>query len=208
MPARILVSSARGYGLSSALYGTYGRSAFNSHSTISGDLQDCVAGSGQRRNEFRKFREIEKKSETESILIKSDLAFHVHMRHPRDRLNVLETNVRRFRRDMEIQFGTYFSHHEMSGLELAKIHVETGLLDLQSYEESKEFEAVELVRYFNSMTEWFQNAAANALKENHYKRMFGVARDERIVLADPVALNAQFGEGTAKMVYGRNLGPD
>lgn len=150
----------------------------------------------------------EKKSETETSLIRSDLAFQARMRHPRGPLDALVANVGKFRRDMEIQFGTYFSAHELSGLELARIHVETGLPDPQSCQESKGFGAVELVRYFNSLTELFQDAAANALKEGHCKRTFGVARDERIVLADPVALDAHFGEGMSRMIYWRDLRPD
>lgn len=203
-PAGILVSAARGYGLSRSIFGTYGRSTFNLHSNVTGDLADCANVNMAKKITIEE-SDYEHQSLPEAELVKSAKAFYTqkknHLKITRPH-GALEQNLRMFARELELLFNGRLASTALSGLMQAKFHTEIRLTDLEFELQENRISPPEFVREFNKMTESFQNDAGNALTSKKYEYMFGVSPDEHIILADPYALNEYFGAGVAEAVYG------
>lgn len=202
-PAGILVSAARGYGLSTAIFGVYGRSTFNLHSGIKGDLNDCV-------NDFTGINEGARRSSKpygiDDELVMVSKAFYSHTKfETKNPVEAMTLNINSFLRNMKIQSQDRLSESDVEGLKLAKSRSEVMLSDLDLEMQLGMVEGREFVGRFIDMTERFQNDTANVLSSKKYELIFGVNRDERITLADPMVVNEIFGTGTSEIVYGAEL---
>lgn len=202
-PAGILVSAARGYGLSTAIFGVYGRSTFNLHSGIKGDLNDCV-------NDFMGLdlvaQKTSKQSGIDDELVMASKAFYSHTKfETKNPVEAMTLNINSFLRNMKIRSQDRLSESDVKGLKLAKSRSEVMLSDLDLEMQLGMVEGIEFVGRFIDMTEKFQNDTANVLSSKKYELIFGVNRDERITLADPMVVNEIFGTGTSEKVYGAEL---
>lgn len=216
VPAGILVSAARGYGLSRAVFGTYGRAGvwpcsapFNPHAGVVGDLPACAVAAGPTAAKAAL------KALPKLALSPADSAQTRSIKSLYNRfdpkaataMEAIEFNIQLFERDLAYRFQGALNKTAAQGLRLAKTAVETGHHQLNADWVGQQMSPVEFVKNFNRLTDRFQDDCANALekKKPQYRRLLELEPDERLVLADPDALDSAFGKGTARRVYGKLL---
>jgi hypothetical protein len=211
-PAGIVVSGARGYTLSVSIFGIYGRRGvgscstaipFNNHPGVSGDLAACL---GPPRRGPSSPTKAAAPSVRETAHLKSIQGmYRGFAAESATALDEMNLHVRMFEREVDFRFNGKLPRLKAQGLREAKVQVELAHHQMTERLGRGELEAASFVIAFNAMTERFQNDAANALTGAQFKQMFNYERDERLVLADPEAVDASFGQGTAKRVYGDRL---
>lgn len=190
LPANILVTNARGYWLSVAIFGTYGRSNFNMHPNITGDLAECTAVTSGHVISPRL------KSPDDLKFLRSNRSsvaqFNREYSTPVRRASF---NVKRFMKDVKLSLNYLSPSSSLEGLELAKstaeMFLESKAMDFQDTTRH----AAEFVHEFDKMTDKFQDEAANALSSDDFERLFKQRPGERIRLTDPEAVDQAFGKG-------------
>ncbi|WP_409029395.1 hypothetical protein [Gracilimonas sediminicola] len=218
IPAGILVSGARGYWVSSGIFGTYGRpgrswlnpcySPFRKHSNISGDLKEC---SVTKKNRHRITEKIVVPETTQSMnkevkylkSVRSTYSRYSQKSH--DRTDNMKFNLRLFERDIQLKLGDESDlGNTYRTLLMAKENLEVKIAGLDiSHDKSAEITSndTEFVKKFNDITREFQDDVANSLNEQQFQNLFELKRDERVVLADPDIISSVFGEEVMKNVY-------
>lgn len=198
-PAGILVSDARGYRLSLFIFGTYGRSSFNMHADVTGDHEECAgklqtmvtnanAPAGPPNSRM---------SDLDRALVRSNKAYVARLQSASvNPLESLNRNVQRFMRDVDILVEGRLSRTVLAGLKDAKSKAEVRLHDMDAAMFAGSGQPTELVRKFDQLTDDFQDAAGNTLKNGEYEQLFNVSRDERIRLTDPQGVDQAYGAGT------------
>ncbi|WP_265211976.1 hypothetical protein [Herbaspirillum lusitanum] len=196
-PSGIQVAGARGYGLSLQLFGIYGRSTFDFHPHVSGDLVACA-----QPNNLSEHQQIKRAIDIK--LIESARRFNMTglRRFGRAQQFHRSQNLKSYHALIQILFADKLSLKRQEGLMQAKFDAETRLFILEKELKTEQIGAVEFVKEFNKMTEVFQDDSANVLTSKQYETAFGNDVDKRIILADPQALNDAFGPGTSEQVYG------
>lgn len=204
-PAGILVSNARGYWLSQFVFGAYGRSTFNMHAGITGDLQECTTKAAEavpittfvsRTKDRERYRE--------HALVRSNKAYQAHQQTLElTDLDLLNFNVRRFVLDVGILLDDALKPQSLAGLRNAKSSLELNLFELEAVLTSGRMNSAEFVRTFDESTDKFQDNAANVLNEREYQELFRESRDSRIRLTDPEAVDEAFGPGTFQRAKSR-----
>ncbi len=215
VPAGILVSAARGYALSQAIFGPYGRagvwpcsSPFNQHAGVSGDLAACAASAtpmaAKSASSALPKLALSKVDRAQTRRIKS--LYNRFDPKTSTALDALQLNIQVFERDLAYRFqDAALDQTAAKGLKLAKTAVETGHHQINADWTRQQMSPVEFVANFNRLTDRFQDDCANALKKTQYRRLLDLEPDERLTLADPDALDSAFGKGTARRVYGKLL---
>ena len=211
-PAGIVVSGARGYILSVSIFGIYGRAGagacstpipFNDHPGVKGDLAACVAPPARGPSSPAKSSAPPPR---EAAHLKSIQGMYKGFSAAAMTvLDAMNLHVRMFEREVDFCFNGKLPSMKAQGLRQAKTQVELTHHQLTERFGRGELEAATFVIEFNAMTDVFQASAANALTGPQFKQMFGHERDERLVLADPDAIDASFGQGTARRVYPAQL---
>jgi hypothetical protein len=195
LPARITVRGARGYGVSEALFGTYGRprgffglckAPFHQHPNVQGDLPECQAGGpGPTSSAAR--------GEDDPGYLDRVLGTY------QDAEKGL-ASARGFDADewMGFQlrlFSLQIEHRLEGGIQGRR---GPALLDIRRSFESarREFEEPfekeklgpqKLVEAFEKANESFQNGVANVLEPGEYQALFDAERGDIVKLADPAA---------------------
>jgi|GEM_PF-946533 hypothetical protein len=213
--AGVLVSAARGYALSQAVFGPYGRagnlpcsSVFNQHVGVTGDLAACTAvanpvatraamantpklvGSPADAAHIRSIKSMYNRVDPKALTAMDAIEFNIHV----------------FERELSHRFGEALNNTSRQGLRLAKTAIETAHHQLSTDWVGQTMSPEEYIKTFNRLTDRFQDDCANALaKKPLYRRLLELDLDERVVLADPDAVDQAFGEGTARRVYGKLL---
>ena len=217
-PAAILVEGARGYGVSSAMFGTYGRpgrswlnpchSPFNKRSDVTGELPACAEPRAARATRARPAaltgRAAGARGRDYLRLVRR--AYDDFYRRPRSHVDALQFDIRLFERDVRMKLGEKRELGEVYDRLLAvKENVELRLsaleLDVEHSRKGPD-EHAEFIRRFNDITHGFQDELANCLSAARYRTMLEEDRDERIVLADPEVITKLFGEEVVRRVYG------
>ena len=208
-PARILVTGARGYGVSEALFGPYGRprgflgfcnAPFNKHEHVSGDLPECeddaVAMSGQETTtspEDRKYADM-----TANVYAETNMGplMRADSKDPADLLaEITDFQLKLFSLMMEFRLqpspamGTLFPEmiEHRTRVEKTRFAIEQ--------EFSKGGVSVdEFTTAMNDQFVDFQRDSANTLSETDYQNLFGVSRDEEVWLGDPSIAAEAFSE--------------
>ncbi|MGE5468204.1 MAG: hypothetical protein ACM3Y9_12345 [Ignavibacteria bacterium] len=208
LPAGITVAGARGYAVSSAMFGTYGKvgtswlpcyAPFDTCSGVSGDLQQCMGStklmmapppkSAAQPEGFAKhlqgvrqaYRKFEAGSRLDSMQFQMDL----------------------FERELRFRLGDSVSQKTAQGLRLAKEAIEIKHAHLAENFGSKNMSAVDFVKEFNKATLGFQDDIANAANKTQFKKFFELDPDERVILALPEGVAEAFGKDVAIAVYGK-----
>lgn len=207
LPAKILVSAARGYGLSSAIFGAYGKTGFfpchapfDQATGVTGDLPECVPASpaaaramvrpvmplleGEARH-LRAIRQAYNKFEATDASPLDTMAFQTAL----------------FGKEVALRLGDDLGT-AARGLRLAKEKVELTHHRLGDGLAHDGMGPAAFIKAFNQMTLDFQDDVATALKKGQYAKLMSMDRDERIVLADPQILRGLYGEQVVKEVYG------
>jgi hypothetical protein len=201
LPARILVSQAKGYRLSSSVFGTYGKSLFNQHTDISGDLPEC--------HDLTKQKDIPKNEDLQII----SANFEIYNKYSNDyslinnslsdfyqSLISMQTDI--FTEEVKIWAGEQISSRKLSEIKDAKKNLEKQLLSNNStilLEDSDN--PIEFIQSFEKIINGFQSNIADILNDSEYKTLLKLNRDERISLIDPEALDLEFGAGTFEKAF-------
>lgn len=208
LPAGILVSGARGYSLSQAIFGAYGKvmgglchAPFDQYSGVRGDLPACTPTAGGAPHTRATAKQTQHQKSRSSLL----RTLHRRAAGAQDALEGMYINVRAFEREVQFALDGELSDKKAQGLREAKIKADLEHLRLCQNFERQEVKEVQFVKGFNRMTFNFQDDLANALSKVQYRRVFNLPPEERIYLADPDILDEQFGNGTANAVYGQEL---
>ncbi|MDH0301855.1 MULTISPECIES: hypothetical protein [unclassified Pseudomonas] len=207
VPANILVSGARGYTLSSFIYGTYGRSVFERHTDAKGDIADCMARQAlsvapSAAGAERSPRE-GKALSTEKALVRTSKTLYSRMQNRiTSAQDALAFNMKAFERQLDNMPLSNLSASSRQGLTDAKFNVETTLFTLDHERRLQNVDPTQMVERVNQMTLTFQDEAANALTARQYEQLFGVPVDERLILADPDIVSLAFGAEVSRAVYG------
>lgn len=199
LPAGILVTAARGYSVSSALFGPYGKPAsFNQYPGVSGDLPLCVPRllvggpisppvAQLQKGEGRHFR---------SILMayrKFDSAKATPLEGMRFQGDLF---------DMEVSFRLgKINSRVAKGLRLAKEKVELEHWLLAEGLTRQNAQPAQFINGFNRMTIQFQDDIAAVLNKTQYVKLMNLRRDEQVLLADPDIIRAIYGDETVREVY-------
>ena len=207
LPAAITAQGARGYEVSEALFGPYGRprgpfgtcrAPFDQHPGVTGDLPECADGvrmvrargrsSAARRVRARPPRQ-------EARYIREVLAVY-RRAQPRTRAGVrglrgpeLERfHLRLFMLQVQYRLGSRVGRSRSRWLQDIRLSTERSRMKIEEWYGHREMTAGEFVRAFNTETVLFQDAAAGALDTTQYHALFGLAPGDTVVLADPRVL--------------------
>jgi hypothetical protein len=207
LPAGILVTGARGYSVSAAIFGTYGRvgtwpcqAPFDAYTGVTGDLSACLAAAPRTAAAGRYPKLPSRKGEDNHIrAIKR--AYHGFDPERATPLDAMKFHVDLFEREVRFRLGRA-SLKAIRALRLAKERVELEHHRLTESLGSNAMSPAEFIKAFNEMTLRFQDQAAEALNDAQYERLLGLERDERVVLADPDIVASLYGARVVEEVYG------
>lgn len=203
LAAGILVTGARGYQVSAAMFGPYGRpgmkrckSPFPQYATITQDLLECAPPDPRPETPPMPLP-----STAEQSYIRHAKAayarFHRFHAQDLDTVDIIKLQRSLFERNIGLRLGDFDASKVVHIQESIQIE-QTYLIDVLS---RKEMTRVEFVILFNRLTIRLQNEMAASLSAHRYARLFGLERDERIVLADPAGVAAAFGRNVAHEIY-------
>lgn len=206
---KVQVSTARGYWVSQSIFGTYGKpSLYNRYLTTSGDVAVCVTAAAQSTSASAPLA---------MQMTKKELVNERSLRREHERLaklaqdpsasstvfDFMKANVQAFERGIISRLkGVALSPTALRGLRQAKEEVEIEHYRLNQLFLRRDLAADKFVLAFNAMTYKFQDQSADALNAEAYQIAFQLAPDERLVLADPDAIDVAYGDGTAAAIYG------
>lgn len=206
LPANRLVIGARGYSISSALFGAYGKTGlsrlpcyapFNTYPEVTGDIPACT--SNVRLAPLPKLT----LSTTDSRYLRSvKQAYNKFDAEKATRLQAMQFQIDLFEREVRNKLGDKLGTSAAGGLHLAKEQAELRHLSIVESFANNEMKPAEFIKAFNKMTLDFQDDLSNAINERQYVTLFDLKRDERILLADPAIIESLYGKATVKGVYG------
>jgi hypothetical protein len=214
LPAGILVTATRGYSVSSAMFGPYGRvgmlpcsAPFNQYPGAHGDLQACIAMSVSSAS--MKASKLPKVKGEDRHVRELKEAYNEFDPQEATHFDRMKFHVALFEREVKHRLGDRLGSTAKKGLRQAKENVELEHHQLATGKLNKELSNTEFVKAFNEMTHKFQDEVAGAISKAQYKKLMNLDNNERIVLADPDIVGMEFGEKTAKEVYGEKAsGPN
>jgi hypothetical protein len=211
LPAGILVTGARGYNVSSALFGPYGRlrgalglcrAPFNQHTGISGDLPECVGAmpsvpGGKRRPGSTRSRSLRTvaprvRAYQRDVLRLYSRAQGLASAGDATDWEIEEFNVELFRRLVQLQLGARVARRTEAHLADIRRSTERSRLHLEAYYVNREIAPATFVSEFNRETIVFQNSVAGVLNRRQYRQLFDLDPGETVVVADPDIVDVAF----------------
>ena len=198
LPAGLTVAGARGYDLSSYIFGATGRCRLDAFPGEAGDRPECLTGTGIM--EDQPAWPAADPPEADGLAQEAAELRRLWAAQP-DVQARFGFNVGRFLGYVDRLFRGDLSGRKYDALAAIKMDQERRLDELEAALANSRADPVEFVRGFNTMTERFQVAAAETLNADEYRRFLGEDRDSRVLLGDPAGIDAAFGEGTAARVY-------
>jgi hypothetical protein len=210
--AGISVRGARGYDVSEALFGTYGRptgswglcqAPFYQHTSTTGDLPECAANTAKLPKVFAELAvPSPEEREREQKYIEGVLAIYsrVAAREPEvagqpsalrlPAAGLAEPDLEAFHLELflykaEYQLGSAFDKTLLRKLKDIRRTTERARLMLENWFTHDQMRPVEFVEAFNQETILFQEAMAGAMKAAQYQSLFALTPGDFVVLADP-----------------------
>lgn len=206
LPAGILVSAARGYSVSSAIFGPYGKvgfwpcsAPFNQCPGVAGDLPACAT---KTRAAAAQMPRLPLRVGEDKHIRAVKQAYNKFAPQEATPLEAMKFHADLFDREVKFRLGEELGTRA-KGLRIAKESIEVEHHRLASGMANKALSPAEFVKRFNKMTHKFQDNIANAITKAQYKKLFDLDRDQRVVLADPDIIKSLYGERTVKEVYGK-----
>lgn len=211
-PAGITVQGARGYEVSEALFGAYGRpwgpfgtcpSPFDQHNGVTGDLAECVGAaplkvskSARKRPARRAARAVRE----EQKYLRGVLAIYRRVQ-PLMRASARKLagpDLEGFQLELFMHKVAYNLRGKVDRglsrkLQAVRLSAERSRLKIEDWFSHKEMKASEFVKAFNNETILFQEAAAGVLKPAQYNALFGLEPGDSVILADPRIVKKVFG---------------
>ena len=191
LPAAITVRGARGYGISEALFGVYGRvgvfpchGPFNRYSSVSGDLPECIPRVPARPTGVQGLTDA---ARLDWLYIRSVVALYDQAEDVAGRLGAIEPGsfeMTLFMHMAEFRLGPALDGKLAARLRSRRMRVERRRRPLEQAWREGAIRPREFVDGINEVTEQFQEDMANLMTPIQYKDMFELDPDERVVLAD------------------------
>jgi hypothetical protein len=190
LPAGITVRGARGYSISEALFGPYGRiglwpcrAPFNRHEDVTGDLPECLGPS--RPAMSRRMAE----DDSESRYLRGVLAMYREAQPLMTAETIPQADAERFGLRLfmhmaEFRLGPRLDADLSSGLAQVHHKIERMRSEAEEAFAAGRMAPREFVSIFNMATMTFQEEMAGLMSPEQYRALFDLERDERVVLAD------------------------
>src|ERR1019366_4545285 len=191
-PAGIFVTGARGYGVSSAIYGPYGRptgalgtckAPFNHHAGITGDLPECVVPplvTGTEETQSSKEREYFKS--VSRAYGKAKLRLQSTRR---EGTSLVKFMVQLFDYQIEYRLGDGFNKRRLDRLLKIRASDERYRIQLETEFTKGKMKVNEFVAKSDLLAISFQKEVAGVTEPDEYEALFNLKYGEYIVLADP-----------------------
>jgi len=206
LPSRITVRGARGYSISEALFGTYGRvghwpckSPFNQYKNVTGDLPQCVeapaVASRARKGASPALTDADK---LDWHYIKGVLDIYakaVKMMKAKaiGPVEAESFHIQLFMYMAAFHLGPMLDKALSSKLKQVRIKIEKERIKDETAFSKHEMNAQEFVDAFNKATIEFQDEMASVMKPEQYETIFDLKVDDHILLADPKIVKKVFG---------------
>lgn len=204
LPANITVRGARGYAVSEALFGTYGRprtlwglckAPFHKHTDVKGDIPECTGM-------VSKFSTLEKRV-LDAAGDDCDEGYRGYLAAVQDLYGQADMKTMALSREdtMDFQVRLFFlmaeyklgDIDEKKGLMEIREKAEHERLKLETLLENNELSVDDFVTRSNGLDLSFQEDVANALSEEDYQALLELERDDFVVLGDPAVAAAGYG---------------
>lgn len=198
-PAAITVVGARGYGVSEALFGAYGRphgalglcrAPFDQHAETMGDLPECLAAAPASPKKLAPFREAGAQASRQRAYVKRVQKEYESARHLFEASAPAGTAIEEF----QLELFRHQARHRLGTRVKARAHgrlldirrsTERSRMMLETWFARNEIDHDRFVKAFDHETKAFQHSVAAALPAPAYKALFDLKPGETIVLADP-----------------------
>jgi len=205
LPSRITVRGARGYSISEALFGTYGRvghwpckSPFNQYKNMTGDLPQCVEApadeSKARKGASLALTEADK---LDWHYIKGVLDIYakaVKMMKAKaiGPVEAESFHIQLFMYMAAFHLGPMLDKALSSKLKQVRIKIEKERIKDETEFSNNEMNAQEFVDAFNKATIEFQDEMASVMKPEQYETIFDLKVGDHVLLADPKIVKKVF----------------
>lgn len=208
-PSRITVKGARGYVVSEALFGTYGRprgvlgmckAPFHRHQQVNGDLPECETGDNNfSADELESLQKAASPSE-ESTDEQTYLSRIIGLYESADIESLAEKaeeskgfQTRLFEELVSFRLESSFLD-TAGGRELVALreNFEDQRIKVENSLQSEALTTTDFVSEFNALTEKFQIDSANAIDAKDYSRLFELKPGDTVVLGDPEIAESAF----------------
>lgn len=209
LPASITASAARGYWISEALFGTYGRvgtwpckAPFRQHANVTGDFAVCVRPEARSARARATRRGVAPALTAEQRLewqyVQGVLRLYGTASRTLRARSVAPADARQFHQALfmhmaEFQLGPMLNRQLATRLRRVHTKTEKARGKLQSALSAKEMPMGEYVRAFNRQTIAFQEEMANLMTREQYVSMFDLKRGVTVLLADPEIVRKAYG---------------
>lgn len=199
--AGIFASGARGYGLSVAIYGPYGRptgplgtcrAPFNRHANVSGDLPECLGALPQVVGPMVvETAQTPEQEAREGRYLRDVLALYAEPQHwltsEKDAVGTgpEELMLALFGRKVEYDLGPSMPPPMLGRLMEARRSAERARVEIEAVYAHDKITPAEFVETSDAQAMWFQKATAEILKPDQYRALFDLEYGEVVRLADP-----------------------
>jgi hypothetical protein len=207
LPAKIIVRGAKGYWISEAMFGTYGRqrgvlgfcqATFHRHERVTGDLPECRLPPAEMELREPAVREPEVESEAVTTYLTEVVATYraIEPSIAAERLedgNVDSFQARLFRLMIDFKLGSELGE-SVQGRALidARLSIEHRRREIEEAFFRHELSVRQFVDAFNELTIELQERSGEILDEGRYRALFEQAPEEKIVIADPAVAQAAY----------------
>jgi hypothetical protein len=200
----ITARGARGYDVSEALFGTYGRprgalggcrAPFRRHAGVTGDLPECAAAVAAARPPVRTASSAAERRYLRVVLAayaKADR--RLRSAAGLDGPELEDFLVELFMHKVRFSLGARLDRSRARRLREIRASTERSRMTLEEWFARKELAARAFVAAFNAETILFQQAVAGTLNAREYRALFGLWRDETVILADPRIVRRAFAD--------------
>jgi len=208
LPAAITVNGARGYPVSQALYGVYGRAGvwpctapFHQHVGVSGDLAECAPATSTTFGQ----QVLTESDQLDWHYLQGVLAIYeryteAFVVEPERPLSAVTNGIREefhlslFQHMVDFYLGPILEETTRARLLEVRLETERKQLAVESAYATQRLSAPALVDAMNSLTIDFQRKVGEQTTDAQYETLFGLSKDEQIILADPEITAEAFGE--------------
>jgi len=211
LPAGITVRGARGYDVSEALFGTYGRprgafgtcrAPFDQHAGVTGDLPACAEGMAKPKGPkpargaptlSAEARRAERKYLSGVLAIYGRAEPRLRSARGLSGPDLEGFLVELFMYKVRYSLGPGLDRSLARKLRDIRVSTERSRMKIEEWFAGKEMTARVFVTAFNTETILFQEAVAGALKADQYRALFGLKRGDTVILADPRIVRRVYG---------------
>ena len=196
LPANILVRGARGYGVSHALFGTYGRvghwpckSPFQQYPGVTGDLPACKTKGAAGA--------LTASDKLDWQFIRRELEIYrgaaTLMRSKADPADAMDFHLELFMHMVEFNLGPMLDKPLARKLRQVRKKVEKERMKPELAFRNEEMKAKEFVERFDKLTIRFQSEMASVMKPEQYETLFDLKPDDQVTVADPAIVKEVYG---------------